>query len=94
MSAPTRLVGLFTAYDLVKRGYSNITIYAEKIDSLASHNAGGLLAPVSMDNDHAMQPIIDQIGIDAYRFYDEVAINSKVFHLLLTLSNKLVKLLT
>ena len=67
------LVGLFTAYDLTKRGYSNITIYAEKLDSLASHNAGGLLAPVSMDNDHAMQAIIDQIGIDAYRFYDDVA---------------------
>jgi hypothetical protein len=69
------LVGLFTAYDLIGRGYSNITIYAEKIDSLASHYAGGLLAPVSMDNDHAMQPIIDQIGIDAYRFYDDVARN-------------------
>ena len=67
------LVGLFTAYDLVIRGYSNITIYAEKLDSLASHYAGGLLAPVSMDNDHEMQPIIDQIGIDAYRFYDGVA---------------------
>ena len=69
------LVGLFTAYDLVNRGYSNITIYAEKIDTLASHYAGGLLAPVSMDNDHDMQPIIDQIGIDAYRFYDDVARN-------------------
>jgi D-amino-acid oxidase len=69
------LVGLFTAYDLVQRGYSNITIYAKKIDSLASHYAGGLLAPVSMDNDHAMQSIIDQIGIDAYRFYDDVARN-------------------
>jgi hypothetical protein len=69
------LVGLFTAYDLSKRGYSNLTIYAEKIDGLASHYAGGLLAPVSMDNDHAMQPIIDQIGIDAYRFYDDVARN-------------------
>jgi hypothetical protein len=69
------LVGLFTAYDLVQRGYSNITIYAEKIDTLASHYAGGLLAPVSMDNDHAMQSIIDQIGIDAYRFYDDVARN-------------------
>jgi hypothetical protein len=69
------LVGLFTAYDLVKRGYSNITIYAEKIDCLASHYAGGLLAPVSMDNDHVMQPVIDQIGIDAYRFYDDVARN-------------------
>ncbi|SNX29191.1 FAD dependent oxidoreductase [Polynucleobacter meluiroseus] len=69
------LVGLFTAYDLIKRGYSNITIYAEKIDSLTSHIAGGLLAPVSMDNDHEMQSIIDQIGIEAYRFYDDVARN-------------------
>jgi glycine/D-amino acid oxidase-like deaminating enzyme len=68
-------VGLFTAYDLIKRGFSNTTIYAEKLDSLASHYAGGLLAPVSMNNDHAMQPIIDQIGIDAYRFYDDVARN-------------------
>ena len=72
------LVGLFTAYDLSKRGYSNITIYAEKVDCLASHYAGGLLAPVSMDNDHAMQPIIDQIGIDAYRFYDGVARNRNI----------------
>ena len=70
------LVGLFTAYDLTKRGYSNLTIYAEKVDSLASHYAGGLLAPVSMDNDHAMQSIIDQIGIDAYRFYDGIARNN------------------
>ncbi|MBU3576191.1 FAD-dependent oxidoreductase [Polynucleobacter sp. UK-Mo-2m-Kol15] len=69
------LVGLFTAYDLVKRGYRNITIYAEKLDALASHYAGGLLAPVSMDNDHEMQAVIDQIGIDAYRFYDDVARN-------------------
>jgi hypothetical protein len=69
------LVGLFTAYDLVKRGYRNITIYAEKLDGLASHYAGGLLAPVSMDNDHEMQAVIDQIGIDAYRFYDDVARN-------------------
>ena len=72
------LVGLFTAYDLTKRGYKNITIYAEKIDTLASHYAGGLLAPVSMDNDHAMQSIIDQIGIDAYRFYDDVARNKNI----------------
>jgi hypothetical protein len=69
------LVGLFTAYDLIQRGYQNITIYAEKLDNLASHYAGGLLAPVSMDNDHAMQAAIDQIGIDAYRFYDDVARN-------------------
>ena len=36
-------------------------------------DAGGLLAPVSMDNDPAMQAVIDRIGIDAYRFYAAVA---------------------
>ena len=69
------VIGLFAAYDLNKRGYSNITIYADRIDSLTSHNAGGLLAPVSMDNAPDMQATIDQIGIEAYRFYDEIAKN-------------------
>ena len=69
------VIGLFTAYDLIKRGYNNITIYADRIDSLTSHNAGGLLAPVSMDNAPGMQATIDQIGIDAYRFYDNIAKN-------------------
>ncbi len=66
-------LGFFTAYDLVQRGFTNITIVAEKFDSLTSHNAGGLLAPVSMDNDPKMQKIIDQIGIDAYKFYASIA---------------------
>jgi hypothetical protein len=69
------VIGLFTAYDLNKRGYNNITIYADRVDSLTSHNAGGLLAPVSMDNAPGMQATIDQIGIDAYRFYDGIAKN-------------------
>jgi len=69
------VIGLFTAYDLNKRGYSNITIYADRLDSLTSHNAGGLLAPVSMDNTPDMQATIDQIGIEAYRFYDSIAKN-------------------
>ncbi len=69
------VIGLFTAYDLNKRGYRNITIYADRIDSLTSHNAGGLLAPVSMDNAPDMQATIDQIGVDAYRFYDGIAKN-------------------
>lgn len=69
------LIGLFTAYDLIQRGFSYITIYAEQLVTLASHYAGGLLAPVSMDNDHAMQVIIDEIGIEAYRFYKGIANN-------------------
>ncbi len=66
-------LGLYTAYDLYEKGYRNITIVAQQFDSLPSHNAGGLLAPVSMDNDPEMQKIIEQIGIDAYIFYQAVA---------------------
>ncbi|MGI9117248.1 MAG: FAD-dependent oxidoreductase, partial [Gaiellales bacterium] len=66
-------IGLFTAYELVKRDYTNVTVVAEKYEDLTSHNAGGLLAPVSMDNDPAMQKIVDKIGVDAYRFYAAVA---------------------
>jgi hypothetical protein len=67
------VIGLFTAYELVQRGYTRVTVVAERFDRLTSHNAGGLLAPVSMDNDPAMQALIDRIGIDAYRFYAAVA---------------------
>jgi D-amino-acid oxidase len=66
-------LGLFTAYDLVNRGYKKITIVAEKFDSLTSHNAGGLLAPVSMNNSPEMQKEIDRIGVEAYKFYKEIA---------------------
>jgi D-amino-acid oxidase len=67
------VIGLYTAYDLYQKGYTNITIVADKFDNLTSHNAGGLLAPVSMDNDPAMQNVIDKIGIDAYKFYAAIA---------------------
>ena len=67
------VIGLFTAYDLCQKGYTNITVMAERFDGLTSHNAGGLLAPVSMDNDPAMQSVIERIGLDAYRFYAQVA---------------------
>jgi hypothetical protein len=67
------ILGLFTAYELVKRGYTKITIVAASFDNLTSHNAGGLIAPVSMSNNPQLQPLIDQIGIDAYKFYDLIA---------------------
>ncbi len=66
-------LGLFTAYDLIQNGFKNITIVAEKFTGLTSHNAGGLLAPVSMHNDPKFQGIIDEIGIDAYKFYVSIA---------------------
>jgi hypothetical protein len=66
-------LGLFSALELVNQGYKNITIVAESFTDLTSHNAGGLLAPVSMDNEPEMQKLIDKIGIDAYRFYQNIA---------------------
>jgi len=67
------VVGLFTAYELVQSGYTNVTVVAERFDGLTSHVAAGLLAPVSMDNDPEMQKVVDRIGIDAYRFFADVA---------------------
>lgn len=67
------VMGLFTAYELVIRGYTNITVMADSFEKLTSHNAGGLLAPVSMSNNPEIQPLIDKIGIDAYRFYAQLA---------------------
>ena len=66
-------LGLFSAYELLQRGYTNVTIVAASFERLTSHNAGGLLAPVSMDNESGMQALINQIGIDAYRFFASVA---------------------
>lgn len=66
-------LGLFTAYDLVKRGYTNITIIADKFDNLASYEAGGLLAPIFMRNDPESQKKMDKIGIEGYRFYANIA---------------------
>jgi D-amino-acid oxidase len=67
------VIGLFSAYDLLNKNYKNITIVAEEFDNLTSHKAGGLLAPVSMNNEPEMQIIIDKIGIDGYKFYSEIA---------------------
>lgn len=66
-------LGLFSAIELYKQGFTNITVIADQYENLTSHVAGGLLAPVSMDNDPQMQKLIDGIGIDAYRFYHAIA---------------------
>lgn len=67
------VIGYMSALELLNRGYTNITIYAASFDDLASHNAGALLAPVSMDNNPSMQKIINKIGVEAYKFYKNIA---------------------
>lgn len=66
-------LGLFSALDLYERGFTKITVLSKEFDNLTSHNAGGLLAPVSMDNDPEMQKLVNKIGTDAYAFYKQVA---------------------
>jgi len=66
-------LGLFTEYELIKNGYANITIIAEQFENLTSHNAGGFLAPSTMEVDAQMQQHIETICFDAYRFYAKIA---------------------
>jgi D-amino-acid oxidase len=68
-------LGLFTAYDLLQRGYNNIEIIAESFTNLASHNAGGLLAQLSKIKDAKQASIIEKIGIDTFKFYADIAQN-------------------
>ncbi|PCH55275.1 MAG: hypothetical protein COC15_04500 [Legionellales bacterium] len=68
------ILGLLNALELHNFGYKNITIVAESFDNLTSHNAAGLLAPVSMDNNPKMQKLINKIGVDAYKFYKRIAL--------------------
>jgi len=67
------VIALLSTLELVNHGFKNITVVAESFDDLTSHHAGCLLAPVSMDNAPEMQKIINDIGIEAYKFYKNIA---------------------
>ncbi|XVN43525.1 MAG: FAD-dependent oxidoreductase [Candidatus Rickettsia vulgarisii] len=69
------IIGLFTAYDLVKKGFSNIIIVAENFQNITSYNAGGLFAVTNMDNDSATQKTILRIAMNSYEFYSDIARN-------------------
>lgn len=75
------VIGLFTAYDLQIRGFSNLKIIAEQFENLTSHNAGGFFAVSSMDDAPEIQPLINELGINSYRFYSSIAKKTHpVFH--------------
>lgn len=67
------VIGLLSALEMLNRGYTDITIYAESFVDLTSHKAGALLAPVSMENTSLMQDLINKIGLEAYKFYKDIA---------------------
>uniref|UniRef100_A0A915P790 CUB domain-containing protein n=1 Tax=Meloidogyne floridensis TaxID=298350 RepID=A0A915P790_9BILA len=68
------VIGLFTAYDLLKKGFNNLTVIAESFEELTSHIAGGLLAPFALEIDNTNeQDLIDNFCIESYNFYLEIA---------------------
>lgn len=67
------VIGLFTAYLAIERGYKNLTIVSEAFDNLTSHVAGGLLAPIMLDGSPEFVKMISKIGLDAYTFYKGVS---------------------
>lgn len=70
----TGALGLFTAWYLGEKGFTNITILTKADAGQTSYNAGGLLAPVSMNNEgEEIQKLINDIGVSAYHFYRSIA---------------------
>lgn len=67
------VIGFLSALEMLNQGYTDITIYAESFDNLTSHNAGALLAPVSMENNPLMQGLINKISTEGYKFYKNIA---------------------
>ncbi|MCC8398342.1 MAG: FAD-binding oxidoreductase [Rickettsia endosymbiont of Labidopullus appendiculatus] len=67
------VIGLWSAYDLIKQGYSNITIIAKQFDGLASNNAGGLLKPSFMDDSSEAKSLMNTIAVNSYKIYSAIA---------------------
>lgn len=69
------LWGYGVAYDLIEKGYSNITIIADQfvMDWLLINNAGGLLKPSFMDYSPNARPMMNKIAVNAYKVYSAIA---------------------
>ncbi len=68
-------MGLLTAIMLAERGYE-ITVITEQTDQLTSHKAAGSVAVIAIKASHENQPLMDQMAVDSYRFYQR-ALNEK-----------------
>ena len=45
-------VGLFTALELIDKGYTNLTIIAKEFDDTTSHRAGAIFTPMSLEKNN------------------------------------------
>ena len=68
------IIGLMTAFRFYDKGYKNITVIAANHEESASHEAGGLVAPISMDNTDSKQAdLLSTICKESYLFYKAIA---------------------
>ncbi|MCC8372190.1 MAG: FAD-binding oxidoreductase [Rickettsia endosymbiont of Pseudomimeciton antennatum] len=67
------VIGLWSAYDLIQKGYNNITIIADRFDGLASNNAGGLFTPPAEDALPEKTALMKTIIVNSYREYAAIA---------------------
>ena len=67
------IIGLFSAYELIRKGYNNITIVADNFDQLPSNHAGGLWSPFHIGDISLIKDLILQIGIYSYDFFASIA---------------------
>lgn len=67
------VIGLFSVYELIKKGYKNITIIAEDYNQLPSNHAGGLWSPFHIGDISNRKEFIKKIGINSYNFFLNIA---------------------
>lgn len=66
-------IGLFTAYKLLEKGFTDITLYSDSFDDLTSHYAGGLLSMRAFGDSPELHELFVHIGCESYRFYKKIA---------------------
>lgn len=67
------VIGLYTSYTLVQKGYKNITIISDRFDPPTSHNAGGNFSPFVTKADRQEDNTLYHIALDSLHFYQDIA---------------------
>jgi D-amino-acid oxidase len=65
-------LGFFSAIELLRAGFSQISIVAENFEDLTSHQAGGLLALSSVKNEAGMTWPLEKISVDSFLYYQSI----------------------
>ena len=68
------VAGLFTAVQLIEKGYKNLTLIADQFENLTSHSAGGIWEPsFEKDASAEAQMLLDEVGRTSFHTYRCIA---------------------